>query len=250
MNRFRRFRTTAFALVAAGLLASAVPSHAYRMIQQTNTGWQTSSTAVVTCNDAGGFTHWNTRNIIWYHNTANQGSGKATALTNAMTSWNNVASANHVLSYISTATATFGTIDDINVVDWDTGNGCSGGCLALTGLYLLSGQVIVESDITFNNAQTWNTNGSDSDVEAVAAHEFGHSLGIHHTEVNTTPRPTMYQFYFGTDGRSLHSDDESALQCAESTYAPSCGAFNSTCVLNADCCSGKCWIKTLPAKCL
>jgi hypothetical protein len=77
--------------------------------------------------------------------------------------------------------------------------------------------VIVESDVTFNEEFAWRTDGTDYDAEAVAAHELGHSLGIHHTEVSS-PQPTMSATYFGLDGRSLETDDQAALQCAESRY--------------------------------
>lgn len=214
-----RERSSAFAAacaVAAGMLALATPSDAFRMIQNTSTGRVTAG-SLVTCTDPGGFTHWTTSSIAWYHNTAGQGAGKATALTNAMAAWTNVANADHVLTYAGTTTAGWAT-DGTNTVLWASGNGCTGGCLALTALVLQSGQVIVESDVTFNSNYAWNTNGSDYDAEAVAAHEFGHTLGIHHTEVTSTPRPTMYATYFGTGGRSLETDDRSALQCSQSRY--------------------------------
>jgi hypothetical protein len=214
MNRTRALRFTASALVAAGLLATAVPSHAYRMIKNTSTGRVTSGSQV-TCNDI--FTHWTIANISWYHNTAGQGAGKAGALQSAMQSWTNVPGANHVLTYAGTTSAGWAT-DGKNTLLWATGNGCTGSCLALTALVLQAGQVIVESDITFNNSQTWTTNGSNYDTEAVAAHELGHSLGIHHTNVSSTPRPTMYTPYFGVDGRTLEADDRAALQCAQSKY--------------------------------
>jgi hypothetical protein len=123
------------------------------------------------------------------------------------------------LSYAGTTTAGWAT-DGLNTVMWSPNNGCTGNCLALTALVLQSGQVIVESDITFNNGKTWTTDGSTYDTESVAAHEFGHTLGIHHSDVTTA---TMYDFYPGSSWRSLEADDEEALRCSHSRY-PACGS--------------------------
>jgi hypothetical protein len=212
MNRKTLIATCVIA--AAGMIASALPSHAYRMIYNTTVG-RVSAGSSVTC--VKPFAHWGNTNITWRYNAAGQGSGKSSALSSAMTSWTNVASANHVLTLAGTTTAGWST-DGINTVLWANGNGCTGSCLAITALVLQSGQVIVETDISFNASFTWNTNGADYDVQAVATHELGHSLGIHHTNLTSTPRPTMYASYFGTTGRTLESDDQQALQCAESQY--------------------------------
>src|SRR3989442_897509 len=137
-----------------------------------------------------------------------------------MASWNNVPPAPYTLNYAGTTNAGFVT-DGINTVLWGTGNGCTGSCLAITALVLVSGQVITEADVSLNDAANWNTSGSDYDVQPVVTHELGHTLGIHHTELQKARnRPTMYASYFGVGGRSLESDDRDALNCIYGRYPP------------------------------
>ena len=216
--RTMRIALVALATTCTALLA-ARDAAAFRMIQNTTPG-RTSTGAQVTCTATGGFVHWTRSQVTLMLNTANQGgkAGVPLALQHAMASWTAVTPANYQLSYGGTTSAGFVT-DGINTVSFGTTSGCTGGCLALTALVLGPGQVIQEVDVSFNDAATWNTNGSDYDVEAIAAHEFGHCMGIHHTEI-TKPRnrPTMYASYFGTDGRSLETDDKDALNCAYSRY--------------------------------
>jgi hypothetical protein len=227
MKRSNQLSRRAVILVAVGVATVALPVQAFRMIQNTSVGRVTAGSAVV-CNSTGGFAHWapgTASNIGWWLNPAGQGAGKVSAIQWAMQSWTNVAGASHVLNYMGTTTAGFVT-DNRNTVSWSTGNGCTGSCLALTALVLQSDQVIVESDITFNANYSWQTNGTDYDTQAVATHEFGHSLGIHHTEVTSSPLPTMYSVYLGTGGRSIEADDRSALVCADDHYGlpPTCTA--------------------------
>jgi hypothetical protein len=207
-------------LFAAMMLAvgfAAQEAQAFRMIQNTGVG-RFSAGYAVPCNDAGGFVHWSNSNIAFRHNTANQGAGKGTALANAAASWTSVSGANHNVSIAGTGSNGFVT-DGTNTLLWANGNGCTGSCLAITALVLSAGQVITETDVSFNNAVSWQTNGSDYDTEAIAAHELGHCMGLHHTEVRKpNNRPTMYAYYFGTAGRSLASDDQQGLQCAQSRY--------------------------------
>jgi hypothetical protein len=210
-NTIRRAIVTGAFLVSTGSL----PAFGYRMIQNTTVGTVSAGDAVP-CYDSGGFAHWGSSSISWYLNTAGQGSGKTTAIQNALATWTNVANADHTLTYAGTTTAGWAT-DGQNTVLWDSGNGCTGSCLALTALTLQSGQVIVETDVTFNSSYTWQTNGTDYDTEAVATHEFGHTLGIHHTEF-TTYAPTMEALYTGTNARTLEADDVAALQCAHTVY--------------------------------
>jgi hypothetical protein len=198
------------------MIAYAAPSHAYRMLQNTKVGLVRAG-AAVSCSASGGFAHWDTRNIDWYLNTAGQGSSRAPAVSAAMTSWNRVPNTHYTLNYAGRTTAGF-LLDGRNTLVWANGNGCTGYCLAITALVLREDQVIVETDISFNAKARWGTNGRGYDPQSVATHEFGHSLGIHHTEVTSIPRPTMFATYFGKSGRSLEADDQAALQCSESRY--------------------------------
>ena len=71
-------------------------------------------------------------------------------------------------------------------------------------------------DVFFNTnpAQvSWQTNGSNYDLETVALHEFGHALGLSHNP--TLTQAVMYAYYEGAHN-GLNADDASG---AESIYA-------------------------------
>lgn len=207
--------TTALALAAA--LAAASPAKAFRMLRVSGTGRFTSG-SVVSCDSAGGFAHRNSGIFLWYLNTANQGAGKDNNITPAMNTWNGVSGNPYLNYYAGTTTDGFAT-DGRNTMLWEAGGSCTGNCLALTAIVVQARQVIIESDITFNNLVTWRTDTLDYDVQAVATHELGHSMGIHHSElINANPKPTMVAAYFGALARTLESDDRQAIACSVNWY--------------------------------
>lgn len=230
-------------LAALTILAFAPPSQAFRMSQVSTS--PAIGGAAVQCTDPGGFAHWLTTDIRWRHNTSGQGSGKAAALFNGMNVWTFVANgtADYFLTYQGTTTAGFNANDFTNTAVWGFHGSCSvpADCIALTMLRTSSGQVIQEADIIFNANAAWTTNGGTYDTWAAASHEFGHTLGIHHTEL--PPGPTMHIDY--TLGwRDLAADDVSALQCLQGIYG---FATSEPCVPNGgvddsggatSCCSG------------
>ncbi|MEA2560095.1 MAG: hypothetical protein QOH06_1599 [Acidobacteriota bacterium] len=222
-------KITAFAFAAAGMLAWVSPSHAYRMIQVSGSGRYTSSNPV-TCDDVNGFVHWWTTNISF--RGAGVDAARQAAIQTALNSWTNVAGASHVLSFSGSVSNPYpvNNADGFNSFAFvhDPTSPCTGSCLAITALSILSetpGHEIQEADIVFNMNQPWSTNGSNYDVQAVATHEIGHALGLHHSEVSGA---TMYQGYT-TNWRSLESDDIQALQCSEDWYvSPSYQGLHET----------------------
>lgn len=210
----KRMSSLLLTLVTVALVAQ--PALAFRFIQS-------GTAAGVRCDAANGFAHWPVSTVGWYLNTAGVGTVYAAALDAAMASWRNVSGANHYPVLIGTAYLPF-VRDGYNTVIWGNNLGCYDSCVALAVVWIQNeGQVITEADITFNSNYPWNTNGVDYDVQAVAAHEFGHALGIAHSELVSSPLPTMYAFYHGLTQRTLELDDSAALQCSQARYPIAAG---------------------------
>ena len=70
----------------------------------------------------------------------------------------------------------------------------------------------LHGDAHFDDAETWTVTipvpGGGIDLVTVAIHEFGHSLGLAHSN---NPSAIMYAFYGGAN-RTLHSDDIAGIQ--------------------------------------
>ena len=70
------------------------------------------------------------------------------------------------------------------------------------------GQGAISGDAHFDEGETWTNSGNGIDLVTVAAHEFGHSLGLAHS---TTAGALMYPFYSGPH-RFLSPDDIGGIQ--------------------------------------
>ena len=83
-------------------------------------------------------------------------------------------------------------------------------------------------DIFFNTAQSWQTNGTNYDLLTVAIHEFGHALGMAHSQIDTAD---MYANYQGAD-QSLTSDDVAGIQSIYGTPPPEASNTSHNSALN------------------
>ena len=143
------------------------------------------------------------------------------ALQCGAVAWRQQGQSNINLSYIGTTSAN--TIDDndnIQAVFYDS-TPESGGTLATTWTtFTLFNNNLVHFDMIFHGANDfgsidWNAVGDSlpfqTDLQGVAAHEFGHAIGIDHTPILAA---TMFASYATGDEsiRTLHPDDVAATQ--------------------------------------
>ncbi len=108
-----------------------------------------------------------------------------------------------------------------NLVRHGAIDGAGNTLAATTNTY--SGSTITKMDMKFDSAESWYTgsgtpSGTQKDLQSIATHEFGHGLGLSHTQSMNCPgnstNATMCAGYTSgtTHLRSLQSDDNSGVQ--------------------------------------
>jgi len=141
------------------------------------------------------------------------------AILEGATAWATQTNASFGFSYAGRSSHTTLTNDAVNLVIFR--NASSGSTIATT-YYWYNSSGLLDADIVFWDAGFDFFSGSSGCasgfyIEDVAAHEFGHALGLGHTNVGGA---TMYPSisYCSTGPRSLHADDIAGL---EALYPPS-----------------------------
>jgi hypothetical protein len=187
---------------------------------QINAGAGTYHQGAVVPIGADNIVHWSGLTVTWRLNSNGAGDGLTfsqtqSAVQNAFNSWQNVSTSSISFSYGGSTSNTWAN-DGQNVNFWaESGDPAFGGIpsfgpgvLAITCITINASQEMQDVDVVFNGRDyVWKVDGTDHDIEAVSAHENGHLIGMHHTEVTGTPTPTMSGSYFGIGARSLEGDD-------------------------------------------
>lgn len=134
-----------------------------------------------------------------------------TAIRYAANTWNNSGS-KFIFDYkgLQSTSGSFG--NGRNEIYWSNSDDVDG-ALAVT-VYRLSGSSIIESDIEFNDSESWSTNpgGWQYDVESIALHELGHCFGLMdlYGDVDSNYDYAKIMYGIGRPGetiRTLHTDD-------------------------------------------
>jgi hypothetical protein len=165
---------------------------------------------------------WASQPVSYYLNPANMDLPDATAVENAVfagaDTWRAQSHANFRFQYAGRSTQATNTMDNVNLVMFR--NASNGSAIATTYSWFI-GSRIVDADIVF-----WDggflfftgTSGCSGGfyIEDIAAHEFGHALGLSHSTVTGA---TMYPTVVTCDAtpRVLDPDDIAGV---ESLYPP------------------------------
>lgn len=215
MKAFRFSRS--FAVLVVMLLGfGEVYSERYIQI---NSGSGTYHSGNIVPMGADNIVHWSGLSVTWRLHSNGAGDGLSfsqtqTAVQKAFDAWQNVSTSSIGFSYGGSTSNTWAN-DGQNVHYWaESGDPAHGGILgspqtlAITCITINASKEIQDIDIVYDGRdRIWKVDGNDYDIEAVAAHENGHLIGLHHTEVTTSPFPTMYEDYQGVYFRTLENDD-------------------------------------------
>lgn len=233
---------TRFGAALAALLVCTVQAQAFRVIGAIPEGGTVCAGALLECGDDDVFARWwNYPVPFWVNEDSDADANEAdfnqaniiAASQAAYQSWEDVPFSIITFTYQGETSARLAGTDGRNTTLWynaasDRGE-CAGalgapfGTVAITVLteQESSGQ-IVDADIIMDSVDSWEVDLScdEIDIESVFAHEYGHSIGIHHTELPAgamATRPTMNGSVFCDagigSGRTLEPDDEAAAQC-------------------------------------
>ena len=169
------------------------------------------------------YAKWGTTSVDFYINPANADVSAAAAEAAVVAGarlWNSQSNASFQFVHAGSANDTATTNDGRNVVFFR--NTTNGSAIASTYSWTNSGR-LVDADIIFwDGGFTFFTGSSGCGgsnaayIEDIAAHEFGHALGLHHSTVTGA---TMYAGYSTCSmaQRTLESDDIAGV---EALYPP------------------------------
>lgn len=131
-------------------------------------------------------------------------SNYATVLDASGSTWDAATSASIWGGISPGSGATAGVQDFVNQHDW-VDLGATSTIAVTTTWYYLSTGVAVESDAQYNTNFAWSTDGSSGamDVQNIATHELGHTLGLDHPKGKPAAISCLTMYAYGSLGETI-----------------------------------------------
>lgn len=174
---------------------------------------------------------WSGKQITWYYNPANQPANLVTdqvvnVLKVAAARWSGMCNITFNYQGLTAVqpvlNGTSSQVDGVNVVGWGYLQGSQAAYSALTQTWW-AGSSLIDADVVMNLSESWST----TEVEAIMTHEWGHALGLAHSDVAES---VMFAnpYHSVTYMRTLRGDDANgcAALYGAATTAESNRAFN------------------------
>ncbi len=182
------------------------------------------SAFLVTKTSTGAEIKWyDTSSAAYYINTAGGPSNTLSAVQSGMQTWTGVGTSCFNFIYGGATASTAHGIDDANNIVTFAPMGLTGTLAENVFWYFVSSGQMIDSDLRFNTSYAWSTTVSSGayDVQALATHEFGHSLSLSDLYSPADSEKTMYGSAAAeeTKKRTLHQDDIDGI-----TYLYTCTA--------------------------
>jgi hypothetical protein len=173
----------------------------------------------INTNDSGAELNWAETQIGWTLNTTGDHALDLVqldrAINDAAGQWNGVEDSRVEFSYLgATTVAAADYTDGQNTIYFEPDWTLDSSLLAVTYVWSLEDGTISAFDMAVNTADhSWSTEAAmdTNDLHNTITHEFGHALGLAHSELNYA---SMYESTFEgeTEKRDISTDDEHGMR--------------------------------------